>query len=298
VIKFAAATGSTATATDKVLDFAAGDKIDLATILGSGGAGYTGNVFADTGAGFIELKNLNLVKNAGANTTSVTFDVAFDAASINSSKISGAVIDLGYQYSLAVDGGALSPKYTTTKSVWSLVTTNLSAADGGTPNGKVALVADTGATNPIIITANSATGTVLNVELILTGQINTFQVGLDSKASGGATEIVTADGKTYGAATDSGGLLALGISKTAGATAGSTGTLEVVADTGTLGTVGDNQLHLVSVYDAATNTTHLQLQYDTNPTFGTGATTASSIIALDFMGDVTANLTPANLTYI
>lgn len=296
VLKLAAATGSTTAATDQVLDFAAGDKIDLTAILGTGGAGYTGTAFADTGAGFIELKNLNLVKDAVANTTSVTFDIAFDAATINSSKITGSVIDLAYQYSLALDGGALSPKYTSTKSVWSLITTNLSAADGGTPNGKIALVADTGTTNPIIITANAATGTVLNVELILSGQVSTFQLGLESKANGGATEIVTADGKVYGGASDSGGVLALGVDKTAGASAGTTGTLEIVTDTGTLGTVGDNQLHLVSVYDAASNTTHLQLSYDTNATFG--STTASSIIALDFEGDITASLTPASLTYI
>lgn len=296
VIKLAAATGSTTAATDQVLDFASGDKIDMATILGTGGAGYTGTAFADTGAGFIEFKNLNLAKDSVNNQTTVTFDISFDAASINSSKISGSVIDLAYQYSLALDGGALSPKYTSTKSVWSLITTNLSAADGGTPNGKIALVADTGTTNPIIITANTATGTVLSVELILSGQVDTFQLGFESKANGGATEVVTADGNVYGGASDSGGVLALGVDKTAGASAGTTGTLEIVADTGTLGTVGDNQLHMVSVYDAASNTTHLQLSYDTNATFG--STTASSIIALDFEGDITANLTPASLTYI
>jgi hypothetical protein len=53
---------------------------------------------------------------------------------------------------------------------------------------------------------------------------------------------------------------------------------------------------MASNFDAASNITHLQVQYDTNSTFG--ATALSSIIALDFDGDVRANLTPASLTYI
>jgi hypothetical protein len=40
----------------------------------------------------------------------------------------------------------------------------------------------------------------------------------------------------------------------------------------------------------------LLVQYDTNSTFGT--TALSSVIAMDFDGDVTATLVPASLTYI
>ena len=69
-----------------------------------------------------------------------------------------------------------------------------------------------------------------------------------------------------------------------------------LTDTGKLGTVGDNQLHMVSTYETATDTTHLKVQYDTNASFGT--TALSSVIALDFAGDVTANLTTTSLTYI
>ena len=303
-VKLSAATGSTAAATDVVSGFSAGDKIDLSAILGSatGGAAYLSSGFADTGAGFIELKNLALVKNTATTTTTVTFDVAFDAATLGGSKINGAVIDLVYQYALVADGGAVSPKYTTTKFVWSTITPNLSLADnpsGTLPNGKIALLADTGSTNPIIITANTVSGIVLSAELTLTGLVNTFEIGLESKASGGTTEINTADGKVYGAASDSGGLLALGISKTAGASLGANGALEIVTDTTTLGTVGDNQLRmLVAPYDTANGLTHLTVQYDTISAYGTGKTTASSVIAIDFVGDVTALLTPASLTFI
>jgi hypothetical protein len=96
----------------------------------------------------------------------------------------------------------------------------------------------------------------------------------------------TADGKTH--------VVDVGITKTAGLTIGANGILEIINDTTTLGVVGDNQLHMVSTYDGTK--THLQVQYDTNSTSGT--TTASDVIAFDFDGNVTANLTPASLMFI
>ena len=107
-------------------------------------------------------------------------------------------------------------------------------------------------------------------------------------AAGGFTEIDTADGKVHN--------VDVGVTKTAGASTGTTGTLEIVTDTSALGTVGDNQLHMFSTYDSTNHVTHLQVQYDTNSAIGTSS--ASSVIAMDFEGDVTANLTPASLIYI
>jgi hypothetical protein len=290
-IKFASAAGSTTAATDKVLDtFGAGDKIDLSALLGSSGNGYTSSALGDTGSGFVELKNLTLTSSAATAKTVVTFDVAFDLASISSSAITAATIDLDYQYSLAVDGVATSPKFGS-RDVWQLIQPNLSPADGGTSsqiNGMIALVANTNSANPIITTTNTATGAVLSVELTLTGVLQTFSVGLQSVAAGGSTSITTADGTKHN--------VDVGITKTAGATVGATGTLEIITDTTTLGTVTDNQLHMVSTYETATDTTHLKVQYDTNASFGT--TALSSVIALDFAGDVTANLTTTSLTYI
>ena len=77
--------------------------------------------------------------------------------------------------------------------------------------------------------------------------------------------------------------------------------LKIVADSGSLGMATNNQLHFLASYDGTvasggTDTTHLQLQYDTNAT--TASTTLSAIIAIDFHGDVTANLTSASFTYI
>ena len=158
------------------------------------------------------------------------------------------------------------------------------------------MLANTGSTNPIITTGNAATGVVLSGGLTISGLVSTFQIGFDAKANGGSTEITTADGKVYGASTDSGGVLAVGITKTAGASAGTTGVLEIVSDTTTLSTIGDNQLHMLTTYDSSTGLTRLLVQYDSNSTYGT--TTESSIIAMDFVGNVADLLTPASLTFI
>jgi hypothetical protein len=163
-------------------------------------------------------------------------------------------------------------------------------------NGKIALTpdltTDVFAANPII----SATGKVLGVTLIVSSLVSTFSVGIEAKSAGGSTEITTSEGKVYGASTDSGGLLSVGITKTAGALSGVTGALEIVSDTTKFSTIGDNQLHMLTTYDSKTDLTHLQIQYDSNSTYGT--TAASSIIAMDFVGDLTSVLTPASLTFI
>jgi len=297
-VKLSAATGSTVAATDEVSGFSAGDKIDLSAILGSatGGAAYTSSGLADTGAGFVELKNLALTQNATTGKTTVTFDVHFDAATIGGSKINGAVIDLVYDYAKVSAAQVTSATYTdpdfgSSVNVWSNVVVNLASTTTATANGKIALTPDVAsaalAANPII----SATGKVLGVALIVNSLVSTFSVGLEAKSAGGMTDVTPVNG----ASND----ITVGISKTAGAALGTNGALEIVSDTTTLGTVGDNQLRmLVAPYDTANGLTHLTVQYDTNSGYGAGKTTASSVIAIDFVGDVTALLTPASLILI
>ena len=289
VLKVTQAGNATTALTDRVFDFSVTDTLDLTGLLGSGGSGYA-SVLQDSGAGFVELKNLSLLKDVANNQTNVSFDISFDAATIGGSKISAAVIDLFYQHASVVGGVAISPTFTSGAggAVWQVIQTNLSPADSSNPNGKIALLATQDAANPIITTGNAATGSVLTVNLILNGLTNTFAVGLESQAGGGGTSVMTANGQAYGVET--------GITKIAGAAAGGTGVLEIVTDTGVLGTVGDNQLHMLTRFDAANNLTHLQLAYDTNP--GAGATTASNVIAMDFLGDVTANLIPSHINYL
>ena len=293
VIKFASAAGSTVASTDNVMDvFGAGDKIDLSTLLGTGGSGYTGTALGDSGAGFVEIKNLTLAPS-GSNTL-VQFNIHFDAATIGSSKVTGAVIDLAYTYSAVSNSQTVLPTFsysdgfggTATANVWSQIQSNLSVLSSVPGNGKIAVIADTSSDNTII----DSNSNVMQVRLLISGSVSTFGVGLESRANGGDTYITTADGLTHN--------VDVGVTKTAGVTIGATGTLEIITDTNTLSPVGDNQLHMVTTYDNTNgaNVTHLQVQYDTNSTFG--ATLLSSIIALDFDGDVRANLTPASLTYI
>ena len=72
------------------------------------------------------------------------------------------------------------------------------------------------------------------------------------------------------------------------------GSLQIVADTGNLGAVGDNQLHLLVTNDA--QGTHLFIQFDTNASAGTTADSGTMVI--DFQGDVHALLVPAAMTFI
>ena len=170
---------------------------------------------------------------------------------------------------------------TATAPIWSNFQSNLS---GSSANGRIAVTADLTSSNPIV----DANSNVLQVRLLMSGAVSSFGVALESGTNGSATYVTTANGVTHN--------VDVGIAKIAGITVGTTGTLEIITDTGTLGTVGDNQLHMVSTYDATSNLTRLQVKYDTNASFG--STTASNVIAMDFLGDVTANLTPAHLTFI
>ena len=72
------------------------------------------------------------------------------------------------------------------------------------------------------------------------------------------------------------------------------GSLQIVADTGNLGAVGDNQLHLLVTNDA--QGTHLFIQFDTNASAGTTADSGTMVI--DFQGDVHTLLVPAAMTFI
>ena len=109
----------------------------------------------------------------------------------------------------------------------------------------------------------------------------------------GTTTIDTADKVTH--------TVDVGVTKTASLvpapSIGSNGVLElvVVEELDQL-TVGDNQLRMLVKYIEADDITQLRLQYDTNS--ATATTAASEVIALDFFGNVMAELTPAALTFI
>ena len=157
-------------------------------------------------------------------------------------------------------------------------------AVGNFASGRIGLAADQDQAvldaNPII----DSTGRAFGVTLTLNGLVDSFKVGLEAKSAGGLSEI------SAGGTQD----VAVGVDKLAGSQAGA---LFVFQDTGTLGTVGDNQLRFMTSYDAQADVTHLQLQFDTNSAFGTGQTTAGAVVAMDFEGNV-QNLIPAALQYV
>ena len=133
---------------------------------------------------FITIANKTYTYDSGV--TYVQFDLFFTASTIAGSKIEGAVIDLDYNSSSVSvgDSGVNSPTYGTVviKPIWKAVEFNPA-------NGKIAMAADTGASNPIISTG----GKTLSVTLVVSGNVTDFPVSLQTNASSGVNYITTAD---------------------------------------------------------------------------------------------------------
>jgi len=282
-----------------------GDKFDLSSILG--GLGYKSVVVPDApdvGAGFVEIKNQVLTQANGKTT--VSFDVAFDAASYENQKITGAVIDLKYQYS-AVSAGQVTPvqfedpTFGGKLDVWENITANL----GSTGNGKIAMtlkgVQDQAllSANPVIDSTQS--GKALGVKLVINALVSSFNVGFDlaTDSPAGANSLTLANGTNVAPT--------LGISKTArmpGYVAGPAAeTLELVASKQTIaadantpafGTAPtDNQFKVLQIVETnsvsgqAAKYGTLLFQYDTNPAVGT--TTLSPVLQADLVSsDISA----------
>jgi hypothetical protein len=287
------ATGqSTVAAPDIIAGIAIGDVLDVSGLLKTG-AGYTSLKVADAvdkGDGFIELKNLVLT-NPTTTTTRVTFDVNLDAATLNGNKITGGVFDFVYKYA-SVTTSRVTPigfdddgdASTSLVPYWENITPNLSANDnkdslgvatGATPTGKFAAVV-TNLNTPI-----DSTGKAFSVSLTIGEKLDSFNIGIESKAAGGATVLSTnVSGSTVTNEVD------VGISKTArlagaSSTSVAANTLELVKDTDTLGTVTDNQFRYLETVNADGKTGTIQFRYDTNSAAGT--TTASDIVAVNLI---------------
>jgi len=291
-LQLTAAGQSTVAAPDTIAGIAIGDVLDVSGLLKTV-AGYTSQKVADavdTGAGFVELKNLVLT-NPTTTTTRVTFDVNLDAATISGNKITGGVFDFVYKYA-SVTTSRVTPigfdddNDSTTSLVpyWENITPNMSANDnkdasgvatGATPTGKFAAVV-TNLNTPI-----DSTGKAFSVSLTIGEKLDSFNIGIESKAAGGATVLSTnVNGTTVTNEVD------VGISKTArlagtSSSAVVANTLEVVKDTGTLGTVTDNQFRYLETVNADGKTGTIQFRYDTNSAAGT--TTASDIVAVNLI---------------
>lgn len=271
-----------------------GDKVDMSQVLG--GLGYKSLAVVDApdvGDGFVEIKNQVLTQASGKTT--VSFDVAFDAATYNSQKITGAVLDLKYQYS-AVAAGLVTPVqfedpiFGGKLNVWENITDNL----GSTGNGKIAMTLK-GVQDQTLLNANpvidsTQNGKAIGVKLVINSLVSSFNVGFDlaSDNPAGMNNLTLVNGTNVAPT--------LGISKTArlaGVTAGpAADALELVvtkqtiaanADTPAFGTAPtDNQFKVLqviksnSVSGQAAKIGTLLFQYDTNPAVGT--TTLSPVL--------------------
>jgi len=280
-----------------------GDKLDMSQVLG--GLGYKSLAVVDApdvGAGFVEVEKLTLVKDTAKSTTTVTFDVTFDATVYDGKRIEGFKIDLAYDYGL-VTGNSTSVSSVTIAvdeplvPTWNPIAPNLkSTSTGGVvtlSNGQIAGLLDQNyASDARLVDTTGYTdgsGKVIGVKLVLGSLVDSFRVGLESKAAGGDTYINVAGSadKIYPD---------VGVSKTARLAGASTGptanALELVvtkqtiaagADIPALGTAPtDNQFKVLQVIESnsvsgqAAKIGTLLFQYDTNPAVGT--TTLSPVL--------------------
>ena len=222
----------------------------------------------------------------GTNTI-VQFDICFAAALIGASKVSGAVIDLDYKYLDVSNSQVINPTFSypdgfggqKVATVWSdPPTINLS---GDLSTGKIALVADPAHLdqNPIVGT----NGTVLTVQLLVSGNVTDFPVSLQSDAKSGDNYITTADAVKHDldggaippnapatfSGTDTGNILEDSTSYTAGGTltvSDVDSATTVTAQTNTAGTYGTFSIAANGAWTYTADNTKLQALGGTTPT--------------------------------
>ncbi len=272
---------STLALPDTIAGIAIGDVLDVSGLLKTT-AGYTSLKVADavdSGFGFIELKNLVLT-NPTSTTTQVKFDIALDAQTYgtgSNNKITGLVVDLSYDAtnvttatvsSITIDG------VSTSEPTYPIIQKNLVAASNFT--GKIAATVTLDYPNALIIDSSNK---ALSVTLNLNEAKTSFTVGLEGKSTSpvGVSSVTTAAGSYE---------VDVGISKTARLAGASSSTvvantLEVVKDTGTLGTVTDNQFRYLETVNTDGKTGTIQFRYDTNSAVGTP--TLSDIVAVNLI---------------
>ena len=263
-VKLATASASTAAAPDLIGGFGSGDKIDLSAI----------------------LKTIGYSSLSGGNASS---PLVFKNVAIAN----------GVDKSIDQDGSLLV-NHVATAEIWSNTSANFPSSKGikldfstndsvldywvvansgiAVPEAKDAYVASglAGMTNTSPFLANRLLGTAY---FELNANASSFTFALDAmQLSTDATNWVDK-------------LVPLFVS-----TDPTAKNLTVITDTGSLTVPTDNQLHMLVKYVTETDTTQLHIQYDSNS--ATGTTAVSDVIALDFSGNVTANLTPAALNFI
>jgi VCBS repeat-containing protein len=154
------------------------------------------------GSVFITLSDFTYTQNAVQGVTDVSFNIYFADNEIDGYKITGAFIDLHYDYSEDVVYGAdtVNPSFIynlngsqSPVDIWDKETLNLYGYDGETANGRILLSATFSNQNPI--TAN-ASGLVYSVTLSVNGLVDreSFPVSFNG------TSYITVDNGTQSGA--------------------------------------------------------------------------------------------------
>jgi hypothetical protein len=265
IVKLLAASNSTASAPDLIGGFNSGDKIDLSAILKA--VGYSSMTGGSASSPLI-FKNVTIQdgidKSADQDGTLIVNHVA--TADIWSNTTSATFpSSKGVKLDFVTNDSVLD--------YWLVANTGIAV-----PEAKDAYAVSglAGMTGTSAFVANRWLGTAY---FELNSNATNFTFALDALQL--STDATTWVDKS----------LPLFVSTDAAAKS-----LTIVTDTGALSPVTDNQLHMLVTYDATKQETQLSIKYDTNSAVGT--TAVSEIIEIDFMGDLTANLTPASLTFI
>jgi hypothetical protein len=273
-IKLSSASGSTVAAADRVFGFGTGDKIDVSAILG--GVGYTSwaqsSAVTASASSPIVLKNAAIVDGVevngdGDDTLLINHVAQVEIWSNTTSTLFPST--LGLKFDFATNSSVID--------FWIQANTGIAVPLNSDDYNAAGIGGMTGTAN---FTSNKNLATAY---FALSDSATGLEISLDALQIYNNTTKVFEDK-----------VVPLGVSA---GTVNRNLALTVVKDTAALG-AGDNQLHMLTTYDASTGLTRLQVQYDTDSVYGANHTTASSIIAMDFLGDLTSALTPANLIFI
>ena len=271
-IKLSSASGSTVAAADRVFGFGAGDKIDVSAILG--GVGYTSwaqsSAVSTSASSPIVLKNAAIVDGLDVNgdeTLLINHVAQVEIWSNTTSTLFPST--LGLKFDFATNSSVID--------FWIQANTGIAVPLNSDDYNAAGIGGMTGTAN---FTSNKNLATAY---FALSESATGLEISLDALQIYNNTTKVFEDK-----------VVPLGVSA---GTVNRNLALTVVKDTAALG-AGDNELHMLTTYDASSGLTRLQVQYDTDSVYGANHTSASSIVAMDFLGDLTSVLTPANLIFI
>jgi hypothetical protein len=255
---------STATAMDTVVGFGADDKIDLTRLIGQAGYSFA-EIKTDSSNNLLELRR-PLFTLADGNEIETSF-ASIEVYNTSGQPINKIVLDFQFD-----PGEVKNVTLDRTATNWDLIALLDNVTNDASLVGGLSL-----AGNEIPSTTIGSTGT--------TGRVARIKFELsDENQTSFVFEPLNAVIGYKGSNSEA------FVSPPNAKSVGVEDTLFLVVNSNALGTPGDNEIHFFQSFDQSDGTSILEMRYDTNP--AVGATTLSSIIALEFDSNFT--LTPNN----